>query len=599
MDLLLVNLMELRVGFETILLVTSFLLYLKYRSAITETIYLGRACRSFLRGEPIQGERNIVNSEARSLLSLLQISQANARRREFYEKPVLELEVDNTSNIQKIALSLLTSAKSYLVSSPTAARIYLYKQEKLTLLSETGPSAKRFERLVDDNVECFICSKKLYEIQIQDQSLLSYNIESQLFLKFFLSESEPDLELVIWFGFKDILESNYRLEREVLEGLVSKARLLILQFEKIAKLENKLEEERDGFVGLSHDLKAPGITALYLVRELLSKKSVDLTDAKRYLDIELLILEQLSLIQDFLDIEQSKTAAISVKSETIDLSEFISSFTESPIIRNRNCNIKFNTELDVTLLIQFDRNHLKRILTNLLSNAFKYAESGEVVLGLRAYGDSYELFVSDTGRGVSLDLQSRLFSKFSRLDAPNEILGTGIGLSAAKLLAEKNVAELKYSPKEGGGSVFSLTISPELVVKGSVLSPGMKQQTAGKLILVLEDDEATCRMYSRVLSANGLDAEFETTVAGARSKLLSERRFDGVICDIRLSDGESSGLLSELIGSGQIVPTIVISGAAEFIMRDDEAIENSSYIRYLTKPVDRIELELMLDEVWG
>lgn len=599
-DLLLNHFIELRVTGEIALLLTILFIYAKYKLAIREILSLSRAGRSFLLGESVLSDRRIVNPEAKSLLNLLQISSLKKNRDESTESPILNVAADNQSSLDQLAISLLISARSLLVSSATAARVYLRKKGMLNLVSETGPKVLRFWSIVEENIEWFDRSNKLIETQIQNQSLMSFDIRSQLFLKFPVSESEGDLELVLWFGFKDVLETNYQIEKNAIENLVNKARLLILQFEKISNLEKELVDERDSFIGISHDLKTPGVTALYLLRELQTKSILEESISKRCLEIELLVMEQLSLIQDFLDLEQTDKLSIAVRSDTIDLTQFIESISDSPIVRSRDSKILFRTEVAASLLVKFDRNHLKRIILNLLTNSFKYTESGEVVLGLKACGSSYELFVSDTGRGINPDLQSVLFSKFSRLDAPSDIPGVGIGLSASKLLAEKNGAALQYFPRDCGGSIFSISIPPGLVLRGSELLPSVKQEISNKSILILEDDEATCRMYSRVFSANGLVSEFESTLAGARDKLFSDKKYDALVCDLRLSDGESCSLLGELFQSGYSIPTLVISGASEFAIEDDKVlrkIKESSSIRYLTKPIDRIELEMMLDEV--
>jgi len=591
-------LVEIRIFSELLLVAVCIWLCNERRKALSETALLSQAGRNFLRGMPVQGLSGVRTSHGRSLLRLLQVSRLRAKRLELTEESEIDFKLVEHGGLEKLAESLVSAMSDYLVVKPLAIRVLIKNQGRLSLLAKFGPDSARFGRIVSDIVsDLDFIDQSLCEIAAEDKVLRTFGIARQLAFKLSLREYEMDSEVICWLGFKESLSSSYQFEKATLVSLVKKSKLLVSQFLRITNLEKELGDERDNFVGISHDLKAPGITALYLIRELLASKSQE--EQHRFIDLELLMLEQLSLIQDFLDLERSRVSSIRVDPKEVNLTKFVEQIGASPIVRYQRHGINFRIDSSSHLVAVFDHNHLKRVVLNLLSNAFKYTESGDVVLGIKQNNAEIELFVSDTGPGIAKDLQQSLFQKFERLDAPDHISGSGIGLSASKLLAKKNGSELRYAQAAGGGSIFSLVLPSRSVVSSDKPHQGAVPARARGTVLVVEDDEATCRLYSRILAANGFDSEVRANIREAWSSIESGKRYEALICDFKLPDGESFSLLKEISVRGMLSPTLVITGMTEWSKQQSqtrEVMERVFSVRFLEKPVEREEFEQALFE---
>jgi signal transduction histidine kinase len=117
--------------------------------------------------------------------------------------------------------------------------------------------------------------------------------------------------------------------------------------------------------------------------------------------------------------------------------------------------------------LQGDRNRLKQLLLNLLTNAVKYNQrGGRVEIHLRRVGDDAVLEVSDTGRGIPKEALPRVFERFFRVsDQDTRVGGTGLGLAIAKKIAESHRGQIEVTSEAGRGTTFTvrlpLTIPPD------------------------------------------------------------------------------------------------------------------------------------------
>lgn len=157
-----------------------------------------------------------------------------------------------------------------------------------------------------------------------------------------------------------------------------------------------------------------------------------------------------------------------------------------------------------------DETRLRQILINLLGNAIKFTESGEVIFGYEVQGDKLKFFVKDTGVGIDKDYQDLVFERFQQGSKHTEKLygGTGLGLSIVKACAELLGGEVWVESELGEGSRFYFTISyePEQPVvetpdrkKGGKL-PGFH----GETVLVAEDDAMSYGLLERILTNENL-----------------------------------------------------------------------------------------------
>jgi CheY-like chemotaxis protein len=253
--------------------------------------------------------------------------------------------------------------------------------------------------------------------------------------------------------------------------------------------------------------------------------------------------------------------------------------------------------------VRADRTRLKQVLLNLLANAIKYNHpGGKVQLRCRVDGDQVQLEVHDTGPGLSVEQQSRLFQPFERLGAERgAIEGSGIGLLLSRQLVEAMSGRIGLDSVVGRGSVFWLRLpgqarQPAATGGDRVPVAATAAQAVGVMTVLYVDDNPVNLMLVQAM----LDTEPGVrTLVCLRSPdaldLARRERPDLVLLDIHMPELNGHQVLAQLraepLTAG--VPVVAVSADA-----DPQAIDRAragGFVDYLTKPVDMQALLATLD----
>ncbi len=282
--------------------------------------------------------------------------------------------------------------------------------------------------------------------------------------------------------------------------------LEILVQERTEELRMKRDEalaaakaKSEFLANMSHEIRTPMngvIGVLSLLRDApLSEQNRRLLDsASRSADSLLLI------INDILDFSKIDAGKIDFESIVFDLRELMEETSELFIdtVNLKNLDLVCFVPIDINCRIKGDPTRLRQILTNLVSNAVKFTEKGEVVLQVERAGNvenrqSLRFSVEDTGIGIGENVINKLFEKFTQADGSTtrKYGGTGLGLSVCKQLVEMQGGEIGVESVEGKGSLFWFTLPFAVVEESSPLIPCKK--LANKRFLIV-DDNATNRM---------------------------------------------------------------------------------------------------------
>jgi signal transduction histidine kinase len=230
----------------------------------------------------------------------------------------------------------------------------------------------------------------------------------------------------------------------------------------------ELDRLKSAFVSIvSHELRTPMTSIKGYVENILDGLAGELTDRQAYYLARVkLNAERLTrMVNDLLDlsrIEDPLTRHDDLRSAPVSLGDLTAEVVESfqPIARQRSIVIK--TDISAPFpFIRGDRDKLHRILTNLIGNAVKFTpRGGEVLVGTTAWtGDSVQVCVTDTGCGIPLHEQARVFEKFFRGSAvPEEARGAGLGLAITKSLVELHGGQIWLDSTPGKGSRFYFTL---------------------------------------------------------------------------------------------------------------------------------------------
>ncbi len=391
-----------------------------------------------------------------------------------------------------------------------------------------------------------------------------------------------------------------RRDRHVKKHAAMKSQL------EITENQQKLNNERLRFyTDISHELRTPLTLILGPVEDL--KHAGDIPE-KYHEKIDMINYNAqnlLMLISQLLEFHKTENSNRQLSVRKDDLSSLVTEIALRFKEYNRNENLKITLDIDRSLPpIYFDRKIISTILNNLVSNALKYTKLGGVIVGMRRTSDGKaEIYVSDTGIGISAEDLPHLFERFYRVDENSSVVGTGIGLSLSKTLADLHHASLTVESELGKGSTFRLSLSidetyPEALHKGEKSDENQEQAAvkSKKPILLIVEDNADIRDYVKASFKETFRVE---TAADGEEGLIKARSTmpNIIISDIMMPkmDGiEMCRRLKEDFATSHI-PVVLLT--AKDSMEDKEEGYAAGAVSYITKPFSARLLKTRIDNI--
>jgi CheY-like chemotaxis protein len=261
----------------------------------------------------------------------------------------------------------------------------------------------------------------------------------------------------------------------------------------------------------------------------------------------------------------------------------------STVAGKKGLDLLFEIAADAPSQVRGDVTRLRQILVNLLNNALKFTERGEVVLTLTttSLGNGVielHFAVRDTGIGISAEGIARLFQSFSQVDASTtrKYGGTGLGLAISKRLAELMGGRMWVESEEGRGSTFQFTIRTEVASsKPLPYLSGVRTHLTGKRMLIVDDNSTNRRILATLAQNWGLAPRTADSGAAALQLVDSGETFDVAVIDMQMPgmDGVQLGRELDKRPGGETLPKVLLSSAG----MHNEIPENLFAVR-LTKP---------------
>lgn len=259
----------------------------------------------------------------------------------------------------------------------------------------------------------------------------------------------------------------------------------------------------------------------------------------------------ISLVNDILDYTKIESGSLKLESIGFSITDIIDEVIEVIESEARKKEIEINFEPDEfsDILVTGDPVRLRQILLNLLGNAVKFTERGQIDILVKKKNQSKPLFeftIKDTGVGISAEKLTTIFSKFEQADVTvnRKFGGSGLGLSICKKLVEMQNGTIHASSILGKGSVFTFSIPYQLSDKNQYnVTPIEKESRTGLKnlrILVVDDDPMTEILLKPMFTQNGAFVRFEKNPIIALNICKTER-FDIVMTDLHMPqmDGET------------------------------------------------------------
>jgi signal transduction histidine kinase/AmiR/NasT family two-component response regulator len=309
-----------------------------------------------------------------------------------------------------------------------------------------------------------------------------------------------------------------------------------------------------------------------------------------------------SLVNDFLDLSRIETGQLYIQKNTINLEKEISEVMQiiKPALDAKNLNLALEVTTLLPERIESDQTRLRQILINLLSNASKYTETGEVRVRVSydlksKHKGTLSVRVIDTGVGITEQVRQSLFRPFARGETAfiKRTEGAGLGLALSRSLARALGGDLQLirsAPNQGSEFEFSLAIETAAVPNLKVVEP--HKETAVKSgtraledvrILVAEDSEDLRELMERILRAKGGDVD--SCGDGAQAVDLALRnKYDVILMDINMPIMDGYQATASLRAKGYSGPVVALTAHASIEHRQMSL--EAGCDAYLSKPIN-------------
>ncbi len=494
----------------------------------------------------------------------------------FYDRVVLKketIEIDSDEKLPVISAGIVEIEIKHLSVIPI---IY---NEKTTAVLVLGSVDSPTEEVKD------------YLSKIKEQLAIGIiNAKALIQLENFIDELKQLNE--------DYQEQNVKIKKqndklvELHNELKEKANELEVQKQK-AEEATKLKSQF--LASMSHELRTPMNSILGLTELIIEK--ADLTGKnKERLEVVLSSGRRLmTLINDILDLSKIEAGKMEIRDEDVLLEEIVEEVSNSvnPLVIKKGIGFSVVRNVNTRIIIHTDRGKIVQVLINLIGNAVKFTDEGEVSLHISMDKDKMRFDVSDTGIGIPEEEQKIIFEEFRQVDGSTtrKYGGTGLGLAICRRIIDLLGGEIWLKSEQGKGSIFSFTIPLQFVQKQH--KEPIQKINVEKLIenrahpiLVIDDDEEVRYTIGQYLISKGYEVIFAEDGNKGLTMALEQQPF-AITLDVMLPQKDGWSVLKELKENPATkdIPVILIS-----IMGDKNVGYGLGAFEYFVKPISADKL---------
>ena len=377
----------------------------------------------------------------------------------------------------------------------------------------------------------------------------------------------------------------------------------------------------DFLSSMSHEIRTPLNAIVGFSEDIQNHKEnadpIIVEDANYILEASKTLLEIVGNILDLNKIESNKMELIE---ETYNFKNEIEILARinSTRIGEKSIDFKIDIAPDIPYELYGDKTHMKQILNNLLSNAFKYTEKGEIVFSVKCINqdDTCNLIMSvkDTGKGIKSKDINKLFNKFERLDVEmnSTTEGTGLGLAITKNLVEMMGGKINVQSRFGEGSMFMVRIPQKIITMSepikenasnkiknekSIETTNLNKQDEtnnskykNKKILIVDDNKLNIKVARRALQDFNFEIDECYDGQECLNKVTKGNEYDLILMDIMMPNMSGKTAIKKLKENPNFnIPTIALT--ADAIVGAEEKYITDGFVDYIAKPFSKEQIE--------
>lgn len=425
--------------------------------------------------------------------------------------------------------------------------------------------------------------------RMEDGSTLWHGIISDI-----TERKEAELELQKRADFIELQNEEY----QKLNKILTKANEELIIAKEHAEQSDRL---KTAFLqNMSHEIRTP-MNAIMGFSSLLPNQFDNKTKLVEYSQIiNQRCADLLQIINEILDVAKIESGQLSVALDECNLESLLSEisllFKEFQLRQNKH-HIPFKVISDfgtTSSIIQTDKTKLKQILINLISNAFKFTDKGEVVLTCEIIPNEQIVFsITDTGIGIPTDKLDFIFKRFAQLESPSDRIhsGTGLGLSIVKGLLDLLHGQIYVDSIIGKGTTFRFTLPYQSLTPSSakaiIIENNFTFNFTDKTILIVEDDIFNAEFLNEILTVTKANIIHSNTGIEA-IKIAKSTAIDVILMDIRLPDIDGYEATKQIRRINREV--IIIAQTAYATDEDKKTTLIAGFDGYISKPIKRDDI---------
>ncbi|MFZ5569192.1 MAG: transporter substrate-binding domain-containing protein [Thermodesulfobacteriota bacterium] len=374
------------------------------------------------------------------------------------------------------------------------------------------------------------------------------------------------------------------------------------------------QAKSDFLARMSHEIRTP-LNAVIGLTHLLRKTSLSVKQEDYLQKIQSSSHALLGVINDILDFSKIEAGRLTIENSVFNLNDILASISDMISVKaeEKGLEMVFAVSETVPQVLIGDALRLEQVLINLVNNAVKFTETGEIVLAIEMASREEDrvmlrFSVRDTGIGIAAEKIPTLFNDFSQADSSTtrRYGGSGLGLAICKRLVEMMNGSIAVDSRPGEGSKFQFTAEFGCPRTGEERYPALPDSIAGMRALVVDDNPVVQQVIRQMLANFGMTTTVLSSSAAALAELeraagdSRERPYDLVIMDWKMPgmDGiQASGIIKEKLNL-RPVPKIIMLTAfdRETVI---QSAEKAGIDGFLTKPVTPSQLHDAIMMVFG